>query len=193
MGQEGYVLAEEAAQIAASLALDELRAGALNSVALAKSLLGEPDGIAAMEESLAFALEVSPVEAGRAYINLASTLVAWAADVRRGREVHRAGLEFTERFGLGWQALWLRAELALDAYRLGDWQEALELAERVIADVQRDPHYMEGAALAVRGLIRAARGDNEGARADSARSVEMAREIGEPQASSRRWPALPTS
>jgi tetratricopeptide (TPR) repeat protein len=95
--------------------------------------------------------------------------------------VHRAGLEFTERFGLGWQARWLRAELALDAYRLGDWQEALELAERVIADAQRVPHYMEGPALAVRGMIRAARGDAAEARTDTMRSLEMARETGEPQ------------
>jgi tetratricopeptide (TPR) repeat protein len=181
-GQEGLLLAEEAAQIAAALSLDEIRAGALNSVALAKSMLGLTDGVAAMEEALAFALGVNPIEAGRGYINLASTLVSAGADVRRAREVHRAGLEFTERFGLGWQAVWLRAELALDAYRLGDWREALELAERVIADVQRIPHYMEGAALSVRGMIRAARGDAEGARADTARSLEMARQTGEPQA-----------
>jgi class 3 adenylate cyclase len=181
-GQEGYALSQEAAQIAASLSLDELRAEALNNVAVAKSFLGHSDGVSAMEEALAYALDVSPIEAGRAYINLASTLVGSSADVRRGREVHRAGLELTERFALGWQILWLHAELALDAYRLGDWQEALELVERVIADAQRLPHYMEGAALAVRGLIRAARGDADGARADTLRSLEMARETGEPQA-----------
>ena len=181
-GQEGLLLAEEAAQLAASLSLDELRAGALNSVALAKSTLGQPDGIPAMEEALAFALEVSPVEAGRAYINLASTLVSAGADVRRGRDVHRAGLGFAERFGFAWGGQWIRAELALDAYRLGEWPEALELSERVIADAQRVPHYMEGTALSVRALIRAARGDADGARADMCRSLEMAREIGEPQA-----------
>jgi tetratricopeptide (TPR) repeat protein len=181
-GQEGLLLSEEAAQIAAALSLDDIRAGALNSVALAKSMLGLTDGVSAMEDALAFALGVNPIEAARGYINLASTLVSAGADVRRARDVHRAGLEFTERFGLGWQASWLRAELALDAYRLGDWQEALDLAERVIADAQRVPHYMAGAALSVRGMIRAARADAEGARADTARSLDMARETGEPQA-----------
>jgi tetratricopeptide (TPR) repeat protein len=130
---------------------------------------------------LTFAADKSPIEAGRAHINLASTIVAWGADVRRARDVHRAGLEFTERFGLDWQVVWLRAELANDAYRLGDWEEALELAERVIADTQRVRHYMEGQALAVRGLIRVARGDADAARRDTLRSLEMARETGEPQ------------
>ena len=181
-GQEGYLLSQEASQIADELSLDDLRAGALNSVALAKSLLGHQDGVAAMEEALAFAADKSPVEAGRAYINLASTLVAWGANVRRARDVRREGLEFTERFGLDWQVLWLRAELALDAYRLGDWEEALELAARVLADTHRRPHYMEGQALALRGLIRAARGDPAGGRDDTMRSLEMGRETGEPQA-----------
>jgi tetratricopeptide (TPR) repeat protein len=179
--EEGLVAAEEASRIAAELGIAEIRASALNGVALAKSALHHPDGISALEEALAFALEVNPGEAARGYINLASTLVSDDADVRRGRDVHREGLRFAERFGLVWHVRWLKGELALDAYRLGDWQEALELAEQVMADAPRVPHYMDGAALMVRAMIRAARGETATPLDDARRSLEMARETKEPQ------------
>jgi class 3 adenylate cyclase len=180
--EEGLVMAEEASQIAAGLGLDETRAGALNSIALAKSILPHSDGIAAMEESLAFALQASPSEAARAYINLGSTLVSADANTHRGREVHREGLGFAERFGFHWHVQWLKAELAIDAYRAGDWHEALELAEQVITDAARVPHYMEGAGLYVRGLIGAARGEVEAPLVDLERALDIARETKEPQA-----------
>ena len=192
-GQEGYVLAEEAAQIAASLALDELRAGRCKSVALAKSLLGEPDGIAAMKSRWRLHSRSARSKRGVPTSTSRSTLIAWAADAAadarctegaRVRGAFRARLAGTVAPG----------ELPLDAYRLGDWQEALELAEHVIADEQRTPHYMEGAALAVRGPIRAARGDNKAPVADSPASVEMA--TGDRRATVARADAgrrLPTS
>jgi class 3 adenylate cyclase/tetratricopeptide (TPR) repeat protein len=180
--EDGLVMAEEAARIAAELGFDETRAGALNSVALAKSILQDDGGIPAMEESLAFALQASPSEAARAYINLGSTVVSAGADARRGRDIHRDGLLYAERFGFDWHTQWLRSELSIDAYRLGDWHEALELAERVIADAERVPHYMAGAAFYVRAVIAAARGERDAALADIRRSLEIARETKEPQA-----------
>jgi tetratricopeptide (TPR) repeat protein len=180
--EEGLAMAEEASRIAAELDLDETRAGALNSVALAKSILAHEDGIPAMEESLAFGLQASPSEAARAYINLASTLVSASADVRRGSDVHREGLHFAERFGFAWHTQWLKSELSLDGYRLGDWNEALKLAEAVIADAVRVPHYMESAALYVRAMIDAARGGRDAPRADIGRALEIAKETREPQA-----------
>jgi tetratricopeptide (TPR) repeat protein len=109
-------------------------------------------------------------------------VVSNGADVRRGREIHREALRYIDRFGLVWHARWVRAELAIGAYRLGDWQEAVALAEQEIEEAGRTPHYMEGAGRFVRALIRAARGDSDGARGDTLRALELARGIGDPQA-----------
>ena len=173
--------------------LDDIRAGALNSVALAKSMLGLTDGVSAMEDALAFALGVNPIEAARGYINLASTLVPPRAPMSAAHATCIGpGSSSTERFGLGWQDMAPRRARPrrVPARRLAGGARPRRAGDR------RRPAcpalHGGGGALGSRddsgGL-----GDAEGARADTARSLDMARRPASRRRSSRRWPALPTS
>ena len=67
-------------------------------------------------------------------------------------------------------------------FLLGRWDEALYEAEAFIAECAASPHYLEGNALQVRGQIRLARGDSDGALADFERELLLGREAKDPQA-----------
>lgn len=74
------------------------------------------------------------------------------------------------------------------AYALGQWDETLRGADEFIAECEAgSPHYLENGNRRTRGLIRAARGDPDGALADLRRALELAREAKDPQA---RLPTL---
>jgi len=76
----------------------------------------------------------------------------------------------------------LRGERAGDLFDAGEWDEALRTAEEFLAEVEAgSPHYMEGACRVVRAYIRLARDQVDGALADGARAVEVAREAKDPQ------------
>ena len=69
---------------------------------------------------------------------------------------------------------WFLGNLAEGAYLGGEWDEALELAEREIADEQ---HYLQSNALRLRALIRIARGDLSGAAEDATIALREGRAI----------------
>jgi hypothetical protein len=68
-------------------------------------------------------------------------------------------------------------------YLAGEWDEALARTERVIAEAAEGARFYQAAAMhGFRGLIRLARGDDEGAESDAEQTVELARPVGDPQA-----------
>jgi tetratricopeptide (TPR) repeat protein len=64
---------------------------------------------------------------------------------------------------------------------LGRWDEALERAERFLAELGGHVHYMETGCLLVRSAVGMARGATDAALADAARIVELDRRIEDPQ------------
>ena len=77
---------------------------------------------------------------------------------------------------------WLHHQCAVSDLVQGRWDEALEGEGAFIAECEAgSPHYLEAAARANRAVIREARGDVDGALADSRRAVDLARESGDPQ------------
>jgi class 3 adenylate cyclase len=176
---EGRDLAEQAIAMAEELDDKELLADALNTRGVARSTFGEVGYIEDLERSLELGLQINTWRAGRAYINLGSTLANMVGDVPRAEALIREGLAFAERLGLRLSLRWFRGNLAEIAYERGLWDEALRLAEEELGDPE--PHYMNSTCRRVRVQVRLARGDPEGALADSAASVEHSRAVRDPQ------------
>jgi tetratricopeptide (TPR) repeat protein len=88
-----------------------------------------------------------------------------------------------ERFGIVYDVLWLRGELASLAVEAGRWDEAAATLEELIAEfAEGSSHYMEVACRYDRARIRLARGDIDGAVDDATSVVELAERIKDPQA-----------
>jgi len=64
----------------------------------------------------------------------------------------------------------------LDRNLRGDWDEAVALADSVIARAEKTPHYHEAPARMVRAQILLGRGDVNGAMVDSERGLALARD-----------------
>jgi class 3 adenylate cyclase len=174
VGGEALAMAEE-------LGLDELRAHALNNIAIAKANGGDLSGMGDLRESIDITLALNSPEAYRGLNNLASVTCS-LGDQRRGEELHREALDVAERFGLAGPTIWLRAELVVDAYFAGRWDEAVGAADALIEQSEQGaPHYMEHACRNVRSVIRLGRGDVAGAVDDVLRSLELAEGIKDPQ------------
>src|SRR5439155_3558787 len=100
-------------------------------------------------------------------------------DRRRSSSAEEEGLKAARRFGGRGIARALRANVMENEFIAGNWDEALRLADEFIAETEAgSPHYFEGTPRYIRGAIRLARGDTEGALADAARGLEVAREAG---------------
>jgi tetratricopeptide (TPR) repeat protein len=153
---------------------------ALNTRGVARSKLGDTEAIGDLERSLALALELKSTRAARAYINLGSTLADSVGDLARADAVTREGLELAERLGLALSIRWFRGNLADSSFMLGNWEEALRLAEVELADPE--PHYIKTQCLNVRGYVRQARGEETGALEDMEIALRDARAIRDPQA-----------
>ena len=64
----------------------------------------------------------------------------------------------------------------------GEWDEALEIADSFLAEVESgSPHYQAAGAYIWRGLMRLGRDDETGAVNDAVKAVEVARPIRDPQ------------
>jgi hypothetical protein len=68
-------------------------------------------------------------------------------------------------------------------YLAGEWGDALERAESVIAEAEAGARFYQLAGMhALRGLIRLGRGDADGAESDAELTVELVRPVKDPQA-----------
>jgi class 3 adenylate cyclase/tetratricopeptide (TPR) repeat protein len=173
LAREGLAMAEE-------LGLDAIVPRLLNTVGVSRTKLGDRDGLADIERSLEMAEPGSP-ERLRGYINLASTL-GELGELKRSFELHLEGLREAERAGAPGPTRWLLAEVCVDEYLAGQWDEALAHLDSFIAEAEtRERHYMDAAASWVRAEIRLAGGDQAGALADSERTLSFARDAHDPQ------------
>jgi class 3 adenylate cyclase len=172
-------LAGEVLELAEKLGLEAVKASALNTRGVARVHLGDRSGLRDVEESLGLALRIESVpDVLRGYANL-THVVGWLGDERRAHELSLEHLRVTERLGAGGLGRHLRGNLPYACLERGEWDEALRLADEFIAEVEAGaPHVMEHRCRAVRAEIRLARGDVEGAIADSELAVESARRSG---------------
>jgi len=185
---EALPLAEESIAMAEKLGDDDMLGDALNNRAIVRSNIGHPGWLEDSERSIELLLRTNSFRVTRAYINFGSNLVDTAADLVRGEAVTREGLAIGQRIGLPSTAIrWFVGNLAELTYFSGKWDEALALAEEVLA---AEYHYQLTMAHGIRAAIGLARGDAEGAVSDADASLRDARAIRDPQV---LRPALVTS
>jgi adenylate cyclase len=176
---EGSDLARRGLTLADELGLRQLQALLLNTLGVCEVTGGSPEGVERIEEALDLSLEVGEPEAiGRAYNNLATTLVDLGQPVRAaavattGRDaVHALGLTLFEWFIAG--------NLAAALTLLGRLEEAEVLALRILAE-QRESLGPPGVINAggPRAVALARLGRYEEARAQVDELLPLARGLG---------------
>ena len=175
----------EALALAEALDLDELRIHALTSIGTAKAWL-DHTGHAELERALEIARSINSPLAASVLNNLA-VVNTQSGDIPRAEELNMATLETAKLFGDRDNVRFSRGNLLYNWLFRGRWDEALEEADRFIAECETSSHNMETAAREVRAEIRFARGDAEGACEDFERGLALARALQNP---TRVVPAL---
>jgi tetratricopeptide (TPR) repeat protein len=175
-------IGREAFQMAEELGLDELQAHALDSIGTARAAVGDPGGLADLEQSIVVATALNSIEAVRAYVNLGTTL-AELGDLKRAFDLYERGRRAAEGFGDPDRIRWFEEEQLYEWYWRGNWDQAHRRADELIAELEKsDPHMVELDSRLVRARILLARGAREGALDDSARALEFGRHVGYPEA-----------
>ena len=166
--------AQEALEMADRLRLDDLRVHALTTIGSAKENLGDTTGRNDLERAVEIGRAAnSPMTAG-ALNNLG--VVMDTIDVRRVQTLYHEGIREAERFGDLRLLRFLRANIIAATWILGEWDDALAIANDFIAECEQSPHILEGPTRQFRGYIRLARGHRNEALADFRSSLERARE-----------------
>jgi class 3 adenylate cyclase/tetratricopeptide (TPR) repeat protein len=175
-------LSGEALAMADELGLVAIRAQLLTRLGTSRAVEGDLSGLDALEESISIYEQLGSPDAQRPYNNLADTLY------RLGR-IHETG-EVTTRMsaarkrypGIVEWARWNESQELHVHYAAGNWDQALELAERQIAQLEAGTrHYLEPDWRITRARIRFARGDTAGAEEDADTALERARAAGDAQ------------
>ncbi|HEY7004785.1 MAG TPA: AAA family ATPase [Gaiellaceae bacterium] len=170
----------EALQMSERLGLDEVQANVLSTVGIARLMTGDLSGRDDVERAIHIAEEVGSPEVIRGYNNLASTNAS-LGDLRRAFELYALATSAAQRFGRVRALRWLEAERMSELYWLGQWDEALSLADKFVAQAESGlPHHREVDARLTRTRIRLARGD-EAALEDSELTLDFARRVHDPQ------------
>jgi tetratricopeptide (TPR) repeat protein len=178
--EQAIELGREALSMAEEFGLDNVRSRILNTLGVVRARLGDLGGLADIERSLEASAVGSP-ERLRGFINL-GTMLDDLGELGRSRGLYEQGLREAERAGATGPIRWLRAELFVNEYLTGRWDEALAHADQFLAEAETlERHYMNAAAYWVRAPIRFARGDQSGALADAERGLALGREAQDPQ------------
>lgn len=172
---------EEALAIAERIGLAELIAQTLDNIAIARMNAGDHEGAKSrLERSIEIALSINSPEAARGYNNL-SVAYAFAGDVRRSLSLREESVRVAERLGNLSIARFARGSLAGHLYPNGRWDDVLRVAASEVAESEHDPHVAECMVRRWRALVLHSRGDDDGAREDIDRALEIARRARDPQ------------
>ena len=173
----GLERAQKALETAERLDLDELRIHALTTIGSAKERLGDTTGRNDLERAVELGEAVSSPMTPGALNNLG--VVTDTTDVRRVQSLYREGIRQAERFGDAIILRFLRANLIPSHWLLGEWDEALAVANTFIAECEGSPHVLEGPTRQFRGYIELARGRREVALEDFTTALGLARQNAE--------------
>ncbi len=179
---EALPLAREALEIARAHGDRDAEVEALNNVAVSQVNGGDRDGGRATAITcLTLALECGARDLPRPYVNLASFEYDMG-NLEAAARYHREGLAFAERIGSKASIDWLGAELAIDHFELGLWDEALRDA-RLLAGGRSERgafHYLDPFLRLVEAQIVLAR-DGRLPTGLVEEVLERTRSIGDPQ------------
>ena len=149
---------------------------------IAKEQSGVTVGLDDLRQALALALEHGlGFEAATAYLNLGETIYATEGPAKE-LELFEEGIEFALGRGLMHQAWWTKAPMTMALFDLGRWDEALQLADEIIAwDLDHGGSQMEVLAAQAKALIQVCRGELAEAVGFMERDLARSRAIGDVQ------------
>jgi class 3 adenylate cyclase/tetratricopeptide (TPR) repeat protein len=178
----GIPIAEEALAMAGALGLEELQAHALATIGAAKSMLGDPSGIADQEQALALALKINSPIAATIINNIGVSIDNLDGGLLRTEELYHESQRVSTRFGDRAMLRFLRGNLVWVDFVRGRWDDAFEGADDFVAECEAGaPHVLESLARNVRASIRLGRNDVDGALSDHSRAIELARDAQDPE------------
>jgi tetratricopeptide (TPR) repeat protein len=177
---EAREAAAEVLAMARELGLRELEADALGTIGLARVDAGDAGGLADLEAAIAtFEREGTPGISW--HLNLAYALAA-LGDLARCFRTWEAAARLAERFGSMRALRSVQLQRVAEHYWTGRWDQAVGVVDALVASPVGEGHYLEWECRVWRGRIRLARGDLDGALADSAAALELARRTADPMA-----------
>jgi hypothetical protein len=177
---EAREAAAEVLAMARELGLRELEADALGIIGLARVDAGDAGGLADLEAAIA-AFEREGTPAISWHLNLAYALAA-LGDLARCFQTWGAAARLAERFGSMRALRSIQLQRVAEHYWTGRWDQAVAVVDALVAAPGGEGHYLEWECRVWRGRIRLARGDLDGALADSAAALELARRTADPMA-----------
>jgi tetratricopeptide (TPR) repeat protein len=174
-------VANEALAMAASVGREDLRAHALNTIAMARWETDAEAGYAAMRESIAISNAINSADAFKGYNNL-QVMLEVDGHPREAMDAWRDSVRVAERFGAEGDLRWARHTGVWWAFFTGEWDRALEEIDRFLREAEKgSSHYLIGAQFLNRARIRIARDDLAGAVTDASASLTHARGTMDPQ------------
>ncbi|HEY7018903.1 MAG TPA: AAA family ATPase [Gaiellaceae bacterium] len=177
--EEAIRLARSAIELAEEVGEDEALMRAYAAIATARTSKGDWGGFEDFERSLASSAGRRWPNTVITYINYAGSKIAYG-DLAGALDLQARGRALAKELGEGRTAAWLRAERIAEYYWGDCWDEAVELAEDILADgATGTSAYMAIPARIVRGHIRLMRDDLVGAREDADQALARAHEIGD--------------
>src|SRR6266699_1475624 len=177
---EAREAAAEVLAMARDLWLRELEADALGTIGLARVDAGDAGGLGDLEAAIAtFEREGTPGISW--HLNLAYALAA-LGDLARCFQTWEAAARLAERFGSMRALRSIQLQRVAEHWWTGRWDQAVAVVDALVASPGGEGHYLEWECRVWRGRIRLARGDLDGALADSAAALELARRTADPMA-----------
>jgi tetratricopeptide (TPR) repeat protein len=148
---------------------------------IARSDLGDPEGVDDVRRGLELALEIGDIQsAGIAYSNLASNI--YPSSARDALAVWTEGIEFTLRRGMTTGHFWQLAESTWALFDLGRWDEVVARATEVAKWAEQGGvRYAAAIAASQHALVLLYRGQATEAAPLVERFVPVARDAGDPQ------------
>jgi tetratricopeptide (TPR) repeat protein len=180
-----FELAEEALATADELGLPVgLRLRLMNTVAISRGDMGDPAAFAEMEQVIQLATASNQInELLRAWNNVTALHILHGS-LAKTQAGEAETLRLAEHYGQRGIARFIETGAAFgNRFHAGQWDDSLARTEQVIADIEHGGRrYQSSAAYAFRGLIRLARGEEEGLDSDAELAVEGARRVADTQA-----------
>jgi tetratricopeptide (TPR) repeat protein len=118
--------------LARDLGIEGQAMRALQYLGLARFDSGDVDGIEDVREALRMGLDLGlGEETAVAYINLGE-LVWFTEGPAQALEIYETGIDFTERRGITFRAMWLKAQTVWALFELGRWGEVVRTTDELI-------------------------------------------------------------
>jgi class 3 adenylate cyclase/tetratricopeptide (TPR) repeat protein len=180
--EEALGFGGRAIELAETLGLDDIRANALSTRGITRLAIGDPRSLEDQKLSVEIARGANSADVMRSLGNLASSQLD-LGHLAEARETLEQAAAEAQRFGSIWYRDWLGPERVTYLYYEGGWDEAVRIADQLVAEVESGSltSFMESGNRTVRARVRLARDDVTGALEDSRLALDLAHVAKNPQ------------